>query len=430
MHMLCYLLLAAGVTGGSDSVLVEFTQPGCHACTTMEPVVAQLQREGVAIRRVDAAREQHLVQRYRVASFPTYLVLSGGRETARLQGTQSIQALREALSDRQSQRLRNTGARNVQPEVAQTQLAALPASFPASSGAGAAAREAMPSIDLARAVERAQAATVRIRVREQGAVGVATGTIIDTHGQEALVLTCGHVFRDSQGKAPIEVELFIQGRIHTVPGQLIDYEAKDRDIALVSIQPGYAIEPVPVISTDQLPTSGVAAFSFGCDRGADPTRRDTRITAVNKYNQHIGASNLEIAGAPTIGRSGGGLFDHQGRIIGVCNAADFEDDIGIYAGPGSIQWQLDRVNLASLYQPRQPIAAAPQNAAPAPPTRLAAATRQPTALPPIAGANRSTNQEVIVILRDKNRPDTPTQIKTLDEPSPEVLKMLGLTQTR
>ncbi|QDV10339.1 Thioredoxin-1 [Rosistilla oblonga] len=422
MHMLCYLLLAAGVSGSSDSVLVEFTQPGCHACVTMEPVVGQLQREGVAIRRVDAARESHLVQRYRVTSFPTYLVLSGGREIARLQGTQPIQTLRQALANRQGQRIRDTGARNVQPEVPQTPLSAVAASPVSQAIPG----EAMPSIDLAQAVERAQAATVRIRVREQGAVGVATGTIIDTHGEEALVLTCGHVFRDSQGKAPIEVELFIQGQIHTVPGQLIDYEAKTRDIALVSIKPGFPVQPVPVISKDQLPTSGTAAFSFGCDRGADPTRRDTRITAVNKYNQHLGASNLEIAGAPTIGRSGGGLFDHQGRIVGVCNAADFEDDIGIYAGPGTIQWQLDRVNLASLYQPRAAVAAAtPRSNVPAPPTRLAAVTSPAASAP---AAQIASNQEVIVILRDKNRPDNPTKIKTFDQPTPDMLKLLGLTR--
>ncbi|QDV71497.1 thioredoxin 2 [Rosistilla carotiformis] len=425
MHMLCYLLLAAGITGSSDSVLVEFTQPGCHACTTMEPVVAQLQREGVAIRRVDAAREIHLVQRYRVASFPTYLVLSGGREIARLQGTQPIQNLRQALANRQGERIRDTGARNVQPEVPQTQLSNLTPAVAASPVAATVSGESMPSVNLALAVERAQAATVRIRVREQGAVGVATGTIIDTHGQEALVLTCGHVFRDSEGKAPIEVELFVQGQIHTVPGQLIDYDAKTRDIALVSIQPGFPIQPVPVITKDQLPASGVAAFSFGCDRGADPSRRDTRITAVNKYNQHLGASNLEIAGAPTIGRSGGGLFDHQGRIVGVCNAADFEDDIGIYAGPGTIHWQLDRVNLASLYQPRAAIASAPRNNnVPEPPTRLAAVT-QPA--PQTSPAATASNQEVIVILRDKNRPDTPTQIKTIAEPTADILKLLGLT---
>ena len=82
--------------------------------------------------------------------------------------------------------------------------------------------------------------------------------------------------------------------------------------------------------------NGQTAFSFGCDRGDDPSRRDTRITGINKYNQHLGVSNLEIAGAPIDGRSGGGLFDESGRLIGVCNAADYKGDVGIYAGPGSI----------------------------------------------------------------------------------------------
>ena len=34
-----------------------------------------------------------------------------------------------------------------------------------------------------------------------------TGTIIDARGGEALVLTCGHIFRDSDGKGPITIDL-------------------------------------------------------------------------------------------------------------------------------------------------------------------------------------------------------------------------------
>src|SRR5690606_11196826 len=169
-------------------------------------------------------------------------------------------------------------------------------------------------------------------------------------GDEALVLTCGHLFRDTQGKGRIEVDLFVGGRPQTVEGQLIDYDANDRDIALVAIRPGFPIQPVPVIRHGRLPEVGSTAFSFGCDRGDDPSRRDTRITGVNKYNQHKAASNLEIAGAPIDGRSGGGLFDADGFLIGVCNAADFKGDIGIYAGPGAIHWQLDRLQLARLYR--------------------------------------------------------------------------------
>ena len=49
---------------------------------------------------------------------------------------------------------------------------------------------------------------------------------------------------------------------------------------------------------------GDRAFSVGCDKGADPTVRQTHITAVNKYQ---GRPNVTAAGQPVDGRSGGGL---------------------------------------------------------------------------------------------------------------------------
>jgi hypothetical protein len=313
----------------------------------------------------------------------------------------------------------------------------------------------MPSVSLADAVERARAATVRLRVHDGHGYGAGTGTVIDTHGDEALVLTCGHLFRETQGKGKIEVDLYVGGEVRTVLGQVIDYDADTRDIALVAIRPGFAVQPVPLITAEQQVRNGQTAFSFGCDRGDDPSRRDTRITGVNKYNQHLGVSNLEIAGAPIDGRSGGGLFDETGRLIGVCNAADYKGDVGIYAGPGSIHWQLDRVGLSHLYQqdsqnapsgnPSERIAGVPADfGSPSAPASQAEAMNQPAAmaapLPPqsaggsmvppsnlIAQGNAPASmagQEVIVIVRDRNNPAASSKVMTLDAPSAELMQLI------
>ncbi len=43
-------------------------------------------------------------------------------------------------------------------------------------------------------------------------------------------------------------------------------------------------------------------------------------------DKFLGPPNLQVAGAPVQGRSGGGLFNKDGLVIGVCNAADPEDN--------------------------------------------------------------------------------------------------------
>lgn len=277
----------------------------------------------------------------------------------------------------------------------------------------------MPSQSLADAVQRAQAATVRIRVFEEVGYGVGTGTIIQSNGQELLVLTCGHLFRDTRGETKIEVDLFYAGQVHTAEGRVIAYDAKDRDIGLLAIQSSLPIQPVPVAPNATPPRNGDSVFSFGCDRGADPSRRDTRLTGINKYNQHLRLSNLEIAGAPIDGRSGGGLFNSQGQLIGVCNAADYNDDIGIYAGPGEVDWVLSSANIS----PTQVASTAPNHFvaqheldAPAITTATAPAT------------DHSSDQEVIVIVRSRSNPAQSAKVVTFHQAPPQLLQMLQQPQ--
>lgn len=439
------LLLGTSVLQASDAVLVEFTSQQCGPCRAMQPIIRQLASSGVAVRRVDVDREPALTRRYSIKQTPTFLVLSGGKELTRLVGMQTAAQLQTALAINPSGPWKQTNATTAD-SVPQTRLAPLSSSMAAPydppSMTAMPQSEAMPSVAVANAVERAQAATVRLRVHDGSGHGVGTGTIIDTHGEEALVLTCGHLFRETQGEGRIEVDLFIGGRPQTVEGQLIDYDADDRDIALVAIRPGFPIQPVPVIRHGRLPEVGSTAFSFGCDRGADPSRRDTRITGVNKYNQHKAASNLEIAGAPIDGRSGGGLFDADGFLIGVCNAADFQGDIGIYAGPGAIHWQLDRLQLARLYRndASAPVAAAAQQpaaqpVAQQPPADRFASLDGPSAAgwrpePAVASTPAQSDQEVIVIIRDRVNPEATSRVMTLARPSGELLRMLETQAAR
>lgn len=477
---LSFLLLLAGAeTAMAEAILLEFSSAICPPCRAMQPIVSELIARGVPVRQVDVQAESQLAQRYQIRSTPTYVVVQEGREVTRLVGAQSAAKLHAALQQNPGGELVPTrsqiagpSARGTGLQEPQTRLAPLGA--PDNSLAQSAGRtvrrerddnrqtdgqmsdneswqslasltsanvgatnlaperiaEAMPSASLAQAVERAQAATVRLRVHDGRGYGAGTGTIIDVHDQEALVLTCGHLFRDGDGKGKIEVDIFVGGQPRTVEGQLIDYDAGDRDIGLVAIRPGMAIRPVDVVREGDMMKVGQPAFSFGCDRGDLPSRRDTRITGVNKYNQNIGGSNLEISGAPIDGRSGGGLFDEQGRLIGVCNAADYKSDIGIYTGPGSIHWQLDRVQLGRLYQgganaslASNPLssddpseATSPSNGQPETNANLDAYTHDADS----AGAD---DTEMIVILRDRNGKMS-EQVLTLHQPDAQLIHQI------
>ncbi|TWU55353.1 trypsin-like peptidase domain-containing protein [Rubripirellula reticaptiva] len=454
--------LMSSVATAADAILIEFSSSHCVPCQAMKPVLAQLERSGVPIRHVDVASEPAVASRYGIRKTPTFIVVSGGKEVTRLVGIQTFDQLQRAIATDPSGPLFATGAvkRSFDDIPApQTRLAPVgsqlgsfqsrpaptdplfgqptPPSNPNTLVAAAAPSnnirsEAMPNMSAADAVQRAEAATVRLRVHDGKGYGAGTGTIIDTHGEDALVLTCGHLFRDNEGKGKIEVDIFVGGEVRTVLGEVIDFDADTRDIALVAIRPGFPVHPVSVVSLDELPRNGQTVFSFGCDRGDDPSRRDTRITGINKYNQHLGASNIEIDGAPIDGRSGGGLFDEQGRLVGVCNAADYKNDVGIYAGSGAVQWQLDRVNLSHLYQPNPAasVASAPQtqNQSPQnpPADRIASLPNgvQQDFGQVMQASAISSDQEVIVIVRDRNNPGAKSQVMTLREPTADLMQMI------
>ena len=435
---LAWAALMVGDVNASDAILIDFSSTHCGACRAMDPVIGELERQGVPVRHVNVDSEPNMAVRYGIRKTPTYVVVSSGKEITRLIGTQSTQELRRALAINPGGPLIPTGA-NIrrQPAATTAQSRLTPLQNQGVSLAAAPrsrASEAMPSVSIATAIERAKAATVRLKVYDGSGYGAGTGTIIDTHGDEALVLTCGHLFRENKGQGKIEVDLFVGGQPKTVLGNVVDYDADNRDIALVSIRPGFPVQPVKLLAKGSPIRTGQAAFSFGCDRGDDPSRRDTRITGVDKYNPHLGASNIEISGAPIDGRSGGGLFDDQGRLIGVCNAADYKGDVGIYTGPGSIQWQLDRVKLSNLYQPQQLANSAPQSQpaeqiASLPgrgPVLQASATESISQrpVPQRAASNNGGQREVIVIVRDPNNPSGQSRVMTVQQPSADLMQMI------
>jgi hypothetical protein len=240
----------------------------------------------------------------------------------------------------------------------------------------------------------------------------------------------------------------------------------DRDVALVSIRPGITVTAARVAPPGTPVRPGDEVFTIGCDKGADATIRQSKIVAINKY---LGRPNYTSTGAPTDGRSGGGLFTQDGLLIGVCNAADPADNEGLYAALASIHWQLDQIGQSEIYQrsgmaasapaaaaaPASFVSAEPMNAIPpasaasaeaaipalpqAMPGRADFAAAPANALPPlnpvgvaapIAAATAPVAQsdddtEIVFIVRSKKNPDQRSEVYVVDQAAPELLSQIS-----
>src|SRR6185503_7248482 len=99
---------------------------------------------------------------------------------------------------------------------------------------------------------------------------------------------------------------------------------------------------------------GDRVVSIGCSNGQDPTALASRITTLDRYQ---GGPNIETTGAPVEGRSGGGLFNQDGQLIGICFAADKEGNEGLYAALKAIHDELNVRGLSDVYMPQNMLAA-------------------------------------------------------------------------
>jgi thiol-disulfide isomerase/thioredoxin len=396
----------AAQAAAGEVVLLDFAASWCGPCRQMAGLIGEISAAGWLVRHVDVDRETDLVKRFGVTGVPCYVLLVKGHEVGRINGATTRAELENLLATSaaplggttppvaaaepprvpgiplpvaaaaaplatESPRPPRPDAPAVLPPAAlpQSPLAvasALPQSplavasaLPQSPLAVASAPAAVPSAqhlaaqpgslpdaDRADLERRLMQATARLRVEDTAGVSWGTGTVIDCRQGEALILTCGHIFRDSQGKGRVEVDVFGQQGPRGIAGQVVAWDLK-RDLALVSVFTDTAIEPVRVGGPDRRTTPGDPVVTVGCNGGADPTIHHSRVTAVDKY---LGPPNVQVAGQPVQGRSGGGLFAIDGTLIGVCNAADPEDNEGLFAALPSIHEQLEEAGLAFVYR--------------------------------------------------------------------------------
>lgn len=472
-------ILALALTGAepNEPVLLDFSIAGCLPCRQMEPVIDGLIVKGYSIRKISANQQPDLAQKFGVSQFPCFVMTVGGRETARVLGAVASEHLERMFADAQTlagpkplpeprtlplQNAANLGAQPIPLPHKQAAAALAMEAIPQTSPHGAIAtgnsgsQAAGPPIALASMNRGATdgeliAATVRLRVHDRQGPSLGTGTIIDTREGRALILTCGHIFRDYQEGGRIEVDLFGPTGGQTVGGRLLSFD-DDRDVGLLTIQVPAPVKTVRVAPRDYVVEIGETVVNVGCNHGENPSVRRNRVTARNRY---AGPANIEVAGLPVQGRSGGGLFSAEGYVIGVCNAADPECNEGLYAALPSIHEQLDEANLSFVYgkEATPPVTQASfvSNAGPAMPKTMPQAdpvqhltqSRDNVPAPPqhkeIAGSlttdeqrlldelhqRRAEGAEIVCIIRTKGSDDAPSEVFLFENASPNLVERLN-----
>jgi len=472
-----------------NGVLLDFSASWCGPCQQMSPLVSRLERQGLPIRKVDVDREPALARKFGVSSIPAFVLVVNDREVTRIVGATSESTLRNLMARIPKRPVANLAAapksnrgislgrsQNTVPVAAklksksrfpiripflsrskETELAAVPAKPPVVRAKYDRRNTVSPT------TSDPLAASVRIRIRDPQGVNYGSGTVIDSRIGHTVVLTCGHIFRNLSSDATIEVDVFGSAqdrranRAETFVGRVLRYDL-EADVGLLTIATDSPLPTCRMAGTNRHVAKSETVFSVGCGGGESPTKQQLRVTALNRY---LGPDNIECTGVPLQGRSGGGLFDADGQVIGVCVAADPRDQRGLYAGTKAVHALLDLAKLTRLYKgddkptqkqsrpalpfnpPANPVIAKNDPPGPFTPNSVVPASFESPRIPQgsrtdasadtniaLASALAGTEDaEVICIIRRHNEPRASSRVVIINRASPKFVSYLtGETQ--
>lgn len=414
-------LIATTPARASDRpVILDFTSAHCGPCRQMRPEIEVLVRKGYPIQAIDVDKDRSTAERYDVTGVPTFIVVDAkGRSLARVEGYRPAAEIATLYRKAKEKLGPATPAVEDAPpaaaaeEVASAEEDAPPAATPEDAPESGKAPKPWQTV-------------VRIKVFAKNAVGFGSGTIIHSTPDEAIILTCAHIFHLEDGpQAPpskfprkIAIDLFdgnLSGprgqTVHpteTLVGQAIDYDFT-RDVGLIRIKPGRRLPSSPVVPAGWKPKVGMPLTTVGCSQGQDATAWSTKVVDPNPSGErpegHPYYEGTLCVNAPKQGRSGGGLYTVDGYVAGVCDFADYQRNRGYYAAPSSIHRILAKNGLQSLYTP----GVDRPNTGPAG-TLMASNGR--------AGA-RTRNEPETLRFQSPDRPEA--KGKTITMPKPEIL---------
>lgn len=486
--ILSFLVFSSSAIAASpNGVLLDFTATWCGPCQKMSPLVSRLKREGYPIRKVDIDQERALAKRFNIESIPAFVLVVEGKEVARCVGATTESNLRRMLANIPSAKTQpskppisskddrvifvsndqkgSQSGRQISSEQTSVQLAQQK-SKPKKKSFGfnipflGKSKKSDESVPVEEPVIRAQfgeadgdhlaettrkpavtdwrASTVRIRVKDKKGLDLGSGTIIHSAVGRTLVMTCSHIFKEVKEDSVIEVDVF-QGEKHeTFVGTLIRYNMA-ADVGLISIPTSEILPVAKVAAIEDQVKPGDLVASIGCNGGELPSIERNHVTRLNPF---LGSDTIECTGMPVQGRSGGGLFDRSGQLVGVCFAVDKEDKRGFYAGLPMIHKLLDDSKLTAIYkQPEfEPQAPEPKMPAAEPNQKLlaeflerampsksvtAATTGNPDLSELQAALEQAGESEVVCIIRPLNKPQSASRVVIINKASPKFVSYLS-----
>jgi S1-C subfamily serine protease len=425
------LLVCIACTLPGESELLYFSAPWCHACQQSQPAIRKLESGGFPVRHINIDKRPDLARQFNIQTVPSLVLVAQGTVVRRVDRALSYDELVAFVRANTTPGIRDSSMNSPDRNAPDEPTTRSSESRPTGQSTITAERHALQ-------------ASVRLRIEDQHGHSYGTGTVIDKHGSECLILTCGHIFRESRGRGRIVIHTFVDGDSEPIEGKLLRYDL-DHDLALITARPRLPLQPVPVAGHEHGTARGERVFSVGCNHGKEPTIMSGRVQAINKY---VGPpENIVVSGQPVDGRSGGGLFSSAGQLIGVCQAADPEYNEGLFAHLPAIHGYLDRANLAFVYaRPQTPTGSTVATTLP-PHGGSAAGTSRNRTLPRLEGSadttvdirNTTTSSEqqavndateVVCIVRSKMDPSAKSQVVVLDRPSREFLNQLKHEHSR
>ena len=365
---------AEAQTGSDRPLLLDFSATWCGPCRQMRPEIARLKEQGLPVKEIDIDHSPALAARYRITGVPAFLFVDAdGRVLERTEGAQSGANIL-ALYRKAKAKLLRDGS------TAETRRAKAPRGDEELEPKGIdfeSEPDRAPKADRAADSDKNPEpwkTVVRIKVSAPGGMmEFGSGTIVSSTDDEAIILTCAHIFhidgaakqaRPERFPYQIMIDLF-DGRlagprkntvhpVETLPGKALDYDFV-HDVGLIRIKTRRRLPCSPVVPPAWQPKPGMNLIAVGCPEGQDATAWSTKILHTRMGNPNAvstGRASYEgllCTNAPRQGRSGGGLYNENGYVVGVCDFADYRNNHGIYASSDSIRRLLDRNNLSFVY---------------------------------------------------------------------------------